>query len=574
MWQPEQIVSLFDSLLKNYPISTFLFWSIQPERRSDWDIYKFMENFRHGDVHNELVEPDGREVTLVLDGQQRLTSLLVGLQGSYTVRPKYARRTNGDTWVRQRLYLDLLKDPAQVEDDEDADQVGVTYGFRFAPTQPVNTARSLWFKVGQILDCTSDDAFEVLLASVQDQLPDTATRIQQRLLANTLTRLYRVVWKEEVVSYFTELDQSYDRVLDIFIRANDGGTKLSKSDLLLSTITSNWQGVSAREQIYDFVSRINEGLGSRNDIDKDLIMKACLVLSDLDPVYKVGNFTRPNLAVIENNWPRIKQSLEATFRLINRFGVDAQTLTSGNAVLPVAYYLFRTGADLTISSEVAVRNARLVQRWLIGSLLNGVFGGNSDTTISAARATVREALETSEDFPYRTLVDALARRGRLTEFDDNNIESLLDTRYGRRTCFLALALLYDTTTWGLDSYHIDHIIPRALADRKALMAANVPETRILRILDSVDRIGNLELLLGRENLEKSDTSFDHWFQTRDAEFLDRHHIPNRPDLFNILMLPEFVAEREQLILRRLRAGLVVAAAEPHSDMGGVSTNFR
>ena len=80
--------------MKGYPISSFLFWAIDPERRQDWDIYKFLENFRHGDVHDEMAEMDGRDVVLVLDGQQRLTSLLIGLQGSYTIRPKYARRSN------------------------------------------------------------------------------------------------------------------------------------------------------------------------------------------------------------------------------------------------------------------------------------------------------------------------------------------------------------------------------------------------------------------------------------------------------------------------------------------------
>ena len=55
VWDTDQIVALFDSLLKGYPISSFLFWEIKPERRSDWEIYKFVENFRYGDIHNEIV---------------------------------------------------------------------------------------------------------------------------------------------------------------------------------------------------------------------------------------------------------------------------------------------------------------------------------------------------------------------------------------------------------------------------------------------------------------------------------------------------------------------------------------
>lgn len=83
VWEPEQIVKLFDSLMRGYPINTFLFWELEPEHFGDWDIYRFVREFRHGDIHNDLasIEPD-RPVTLVLDGQQRLTSLLIGLTGS------------------------------------------------------------------------------------------------------------------------------------------------------------------------------------------------------------------------------------------------------------------------------------------------------------------------------------------------------------------------------------------------------------------------------------------------------------------------------------------------------------
>lgn len=553
VWQPDQIVALFDSLLKGYPISSFLFWEISPERRKDWEIYKFIENFRFGDTHNEIAEPDGRDIVLVLDGQQRLTSLLIGLRGTFTVRSKYKRRNNPDAWSKQRLYIDLLKDPSTEAEEGDREDLGVTYGLRFAEQEPKNDADHCWMKVGRILDCTSDDAFDKLKDEIIDGMPDATTKAQERLAAKTLDRLYRTVWKDGVIAYYTEKDQSYDRVLDIFIRANDGGTKLSKSDLLLSMITSKWEGVSARQEIYDFVDHLNTGLDARNDLDKDFVMKSCLVLCDLDQRYKVGNFTTANLKLIETNWKRIKASLEATLRLVNRFGIERETLTSANALLPIAYYLYRIErGSLDGSTPFEAANAKRIHHWLLGSLLNGVFGGSSDQTIGMARAIVQEALKTGQDFPYRALVQGLASRGRVTEFNDNNIDGVLDTEYGKRTCFLALSLLYDAQAWGSTQHHIDHIIPRSLANRKALMAMNLPESRIQRILDSVDRLGNLQLLLGRENLEKSNTPFAQWIQTRDGEFLDKHLLPNIPTLWDVTALPEFVDARENLIRQRLR----------------------
>jgi hypothetical protein len=193
-----------------------------------------------------------------------------------------------------------------------------------------------------------------------------------------------------------------------------------------------------------------------------------------------------------------------------------------------------------------------IHRWLIGSLLNGVFGGSSDQTIGVSRTIIQGSLVSGRDFPYRPLVDGLARRGRLVNFDDNNVDGVLDINYGQRGCFLALSLIYDTNNWGSVKYHIDHIIPRSLADRKALMAKNLPEPLIKRILDSANRLGNLQLLLGRENLEKSNIPFAQWIQTRDSDFLERHLIPNEPALWEVEALPEFVKAREQLIRQRLR----------------------
>jgi hypothetical protein len=388
-----------------------------------------------------------------------------------------------------------------------------------------------------------------MLAKLSGDTPRSMRRVAER----NLDRLYRTVWKDGVIAYYTEKDQSYDRVLDIFIRANDGGTKLSKSDLLLSMITSKWEGGSARQAIYDFVDFLNDGLDARNEIDKDFVMKSSLVLSGLDQRYKVQNFTTANLKLIESNWRGIKASLEATLRLVNRFGIDREILTSVNALLPIAYYLYHVErGSLDGSTQFEAANAKRIHHWLLGSLLNGAFSGSSDQTIGTARSIIHEALKTEKDFPYRALVQGLASRGRATAFDENNIEGVLDASYGKRTCFLALSLLYDSHAWGAAPHHIDHIIPRSLADPKALLAAGLSAQEIVGIADSVNRLGNLQLLLGRENLEKSNIPFARWIQTRDDEFLDRHLIPKNRALWSVTELPRFVEAREELIRQRLR----------------------
>ncbi len=550
VWEPEQIVALFDSLMKGYPISSFLFWEIKPENRKNWDIYDFIENFKYGSTHNQLVEPDGRELTLVLDGQQRLTSLLIGLRGSYTVKLKHKRWDSPGAWIRQRLYLNLLKDPGN---DDETDDLGVTYGFKFFAEAPQNSEMAYWFKVGQILDFDDEDAFHNTKDELVDSLPGALTRDAERIFRKNIERLYRLIWKEEVISYYTERNQSYDRVLDIFIRANDGGTKLSKSDLLLSMITSKWNGVNAREEIYQFVDYINDELERKNSFDKDFIMRSCLVVSDLDQRYKINNFTSKNLSIIQNNWGNIKASVEATLRLINRFGIDRDTLSSANALMPIIYYVSKLdGRKLDGTTPFDTQNSERIRKWLIGALLNNVFGGTSDQTIGISRTIVKEALKSGDYFPYKALVAGLREKGRISDFDNGNINTVLDTKFAQKKTFLAVSLFYDNHNWGSTFLHVDHIIPRSLCTRQKLVQKGLNESHIEKIITSVDKIGNLQLLLGRENQEKSNQPFDQWIQTRSNEFLSTNLIPPDQSLWAVENLSEFVIAREKLISQRLK----------------------
>ena len=73
---------------------------------------------------------------------------------------------------------------------------------------------------------------------------------------------------------------------------------------------------------------------------------------------------------------------------------------------------------------------------------------------------------------------------------------------------------------------MDHIFPKSLIDRRTLMGLNIPATRIDRIVEAADRIGNLELLTSADNMSKTNQPFEEWIVTRDRDFLARHLIPD------------------------------------------------
>lgn len=551
VWSPAQVTALFDSLLKGYPISSFMFWAVNEETKAELRCYKFIENYRP-DTMNEPTSTEGQQVTLVLDGQQRLTSLLIGLRGTFSEKAKGARYSNAAAWSAKTLFLDLLKDPNPNDVDEKESDFGVTYGLAFHDRRPTNNHRHHWFKISSILDYQTDNRLEALIAKVKTELHSGVSDWEQCIAEDTLRRLHRVIWKDEGINFYTEHDQSADRVLDIFVRANDGGTKLSKADLLMSMITSKWSSGSAREEVGGFVDYINKGLGAPNKLTRDLVLKACLVVCDYDVVYNVKNFTGEAIAEIESNWAQIKRAIKATFRLLNRHGLTAHNLGSLNAVLPLIYYVYKTpDFDFRGSTEFERVNATAMHYWLLNSLLVGAFVGASDQAITTARATIREHLQVARDFPSRKLFEAMAKGGRLSEVDERTIEELLEMDYGKPRTFVALSLLYQGIDWSGSAWHVDHIIPQAEANKNTLRGRNLPEHRIQEILGAVNSLGNLQLLRGDENIEKGALPFRSWITGRRVDFYDQHMIPDRLDLCDVTSLPEFVREREKRIRARV-----------------------
>ena len=91
--------------MRGYPISSFLFWELKPENRDKWQVYEFLEKAQHGGTHNQLASTDGvTSLSLVLDGQQRLTSLIVGLRGTLHGQEEMHKRwDNPEAWSAQRL---------------------------------------------------------------------------------------------------------------------------------------------------------------------------------------------------------------------------------------------------------------------------------------------------------------------------------------------------------------------------------------------------------------------------------------------------------------------------------------
>ncbi len=534
--------------MRGYPISSFLFWDLNPENRGNWEIYKFIDAFKLGGVHNQIANTHGlQNCILVLDGQQRLTSLMIGLKGTYVIRKQGRQKKSPD---RSSLHLNLLADPYTESEDPES---GIYYKFAFMLPErvPHKDEDNYWFPVGKILDFDEIKKLEKYVDEVvENELPKiTQSRTTKRLFEKNIERLYKAIHEDEVIAYYTEHDQDYDRVLDIFVRANEGGTKLSKSDLLLSMITLNWGDINARDEIYNFLDYINTQLTRRNNFDKDFIMKSCLVLSDLPVAYKVQNFNITNLGIIRQKWADIKKAIERGVDLANSFGIDEHNLTSVNALIPIIYFMHKNpGITFQGSTDYERNNQRILQRWLVMTLLKGAFGRASDGLLTSIRAIIG-TLNSGDDFPVHRITDAFAKTGLSTELEPF-LQEVLSKAYGQKQAFLALTLLYDDAHWGVTLPHIDHLFPQSSF-----------KTLDPQALQSMDRLGNLCLMLPQENMSRQDQPLEDWLVTRDRDFLNRHLIPEDRSLWKFESHAAFIKTRESLIKRR-----IMDIFQPQSDL--------
>lgn len=273
VWKPEQIARLFDSLMQGYPFGTFLFWKVEGVHSGNYKFYAFVRNYHERDNPHcpQLPAFHDKELTAVLDGQQRLTALNIGLAGSMAWRLPHKWKTNPDAYPERHLYLDLIADRPGEEEG------GERYRFEFLTEERASAAApdECWFKVGDILGMRSGPA---MLAWLSGRLPQE--KLNQAF--TTLDQLYQVVHNRHLISYYEEKSQDLDKVLNIFIRMNSGGTVLSYSDLLLSIAVAQWTG-DARKEIHTLVDDLNS-TGDGFAFSQDLVLKAGLMLADIGSV--------------------------------------------------------------------------------------------------------------------------------------------------------------------------------------------------------------------------------------------------------------------------------------------------
>ena len=527
----KKIEQLFDSLMRHYPIGAFLFWELKKgDIESDFDnengklnfqLYKFIEKY---DVRSPLNEKysvsqlTGDELHVVLDGQQRLTSLYIGLRGSRCLKRPYARATDPNQYEETCLYLNLLHKPTDDTPDDG-------YEFEFLTKEEANkkVENKLWFKVGHIMDFDNEDAVDDFCEQKQ------YSQIAKRVLEN----LWKVVNDDRIISFFEEKEKNLDKVLKIFIRVNSGGMQLSYSDLLMSILTATFKS-DIRDQMEDVVKRMkDDGFAC---FGRDQILKTCLMISDCSHVFKMENFSKKNIGEIEKNWESTISYIYTAAAILKSMGYDNH-LSSGYIIAVLSLYLKKNPKPSKSDRDSMTKFVRIAQ-------MKSYFTTSLDTKLSL----IKEILSTTDDF--ESFVKELEKKQPDFKVDTTYLEWAVDNvEYGSPAILPLLQLLYPNLNYGSVIFHIDHIYPKSKFNKKT---KGLPE----KFIGKKNGLWNLQMLEGVVNQSKNDKDPEEWLKEeipdpqKRKEFLVNNYIPE-DFVLDWSSIEVFEAKRKKKILEEL-----------------------
>ena len=471
VWKDDRIYRLIDSLLRGFPIGAVMLWktaTVQRFRRLPRDL-----DTEAVQVFTFETATDSANKYLVLDGQQRLTSLFAAFKGTYN---------------HMRLFIDVLsgspegKDPGNEYYDckfltaGDAASLSTTNGGarrHYVPIQdlikinPVHAAQAAYKK-----------ARELGLTELEtERITDIHIRCAT-ILGNS--KSLQVITVDEDPSHVTPIEE----ILEIFVRVNSGGLVLQKSDLLMSLLDLKWNDI--QPELQKLVRDVNESRPFA--FTRDDVLKSLLLAHGSETRFDKLVSDRRQVELLATKLPSYIPAIKRAWQLLGCILMDDCKIYSErffrgghNALLPFVLFLSK-------QESLPASDRRKVVIGLYLTIMSGVFGGAE----ARMGAFARNKIASTPTMPLEELV-ALVKR----EYGIKSLDNLL-----RRHLDLALNIAHGGITLDKNPEELqrDHIFPRS-----KLEAAGLP-------YEKVNHYANFHFLRGSDNLNKTDKNPDDWFR--------------------------------------------------------------
>jgi len=551
VWSEEQICALFDSLFRGYPIGFFLFWKavgsnkigepeeLQVEGQTENNVdsriilyHEFIRTYEDGQSTPKQNELKANEAKFfVLDGQQRLQSLYLGLEGTYNSRDLYidlsceAYSSQGEIKYFVRFFnIDQLKSYSTRNPKR---MMVRLKDFARLPPDRIKTYKQTVLK--NKFSLSADSSSYIKACEIIDDVRTALT------------------WESRVPISFIDADaltteecKSLDEVADIFVRVNDGGTKLSKMDLVFSLMKSRW--TKASESIETLCNEIN----SKGEffVTKDFVIRSLMVFLGNSSQYKVDQIRKSDLmAQFESIFPKANLAIKSTIDFLVQSkggGIKTWRLLSGgqradrgyNILIPIALFLY-----LRPTQEVPEKEYRRMRRYLYAAILSRYAVRYVENRLDKIAKVVFEAKKSEQNaFPVEECIALMKEAEKFSSFDeligkDNTLDPLLNILVGGGIDF--------STLLNRNSPQRDHIFPQSKLRENGFSE------------EKINHFANMQLLGAINNILKTNTNPMAAFESFEEKVLlgEDYLIPK--NLLCYEKYEEFLQERTKLILNRV-----------------------
>jgi hypothetical protein len=373
-----------------------------------------------------------------------------------------------------------------------------------------------------------------LNAGAEDRIEENIEQIRN-VFCTQENVLYQVIDSIDKPETYSEND-----VVEIFIRANSGGTPLNKSDLMFSLLVSSWDDVE--DNMSDLLMTLN---ATGYKFTRDFILKTFLVLLNKGARYNVKKFREEGTRErIKQEWDDIADAIKTVKDFVygNTFLKTDKNIPSYLSLIPLIYirYHYREKWPAHLPDY---------QNYLIRTSLTGVFGGTPDNLLDHLVKRINE----DKDFLLNEMYAVIREDNRGLEVSAGTI---LGLNYWKKEIHLFFNLWYGFNyqpSSQANSPQIDHIFPQSALKRVKLPN---PETGAMNIMKYGwalrDQMANLMLLTTAENGAggKTDILPDVFFADKSKEYLALHLIPDDPELWKLENYEQFIEARKALILKK------------------------
>ncbi len=525
VWDMNRIEKLWDSILLDYPIATFLFWHID-----DTNITRdtFMCHFLQSITFNSTRQADSVNYeinsvnldytdTAILDGQQRLTSLYVSLFGTTNMRGNYVRRNSRET-KETKLIIELNKN--KLPDDEviNSKKHNIKFCdkvFNLSPTQ---------FEIRKIIDKGFEDkarrqsSIERSIASVPENSKVYARQI--------LNKLCEKVYDETIIRYTEIRDMKHDDALEMFVRFNSGGRALRRSEITMSILEAHWP--EARTVLGSLLSDTYKDFGNEFLIRAALMIYGDVVKSTIN--VQIARELRDNIVRFEKALKKLDELLKEMHIRIDRFK------TCWNILLPVIYTIYY--------NQNYRENIEGIFTYLVRAILLIYFRSGTTGRLHQMKSYINEN-------NFSITIEML---NQITELKvtEGKIDDILNSEKDSRVA--GEALYYISLDWIDDNvqYDIDHMHPYSRFETRPI---GVNEVEYYKWRQNRNRLPNLSYLPSIINQQKNDKALDYYVSTLPREekekYIKQALVPVDTSL-NICSFGDFYENRKELLRKELK----------------------